>query len=271
MTVVNSQYLNLNPSGGTPREISNVVNNIMSGKTNNTGYVTLNTSTVTQTTIFDERIGHDSAIILIPTSAPSANPSLPYGGWQDSTTQSVVSVTTAYPVTFDTTDYSSGIELVNGSQFKANYSGLYNLQYSVEISNMDNATHDVSLWFRINGIDVPKSNGDFGLAPRKNATEPYHVLGAANFFTQLAKNDYVELVWSTDSTLVTLIASGAKTSPTRPATPSVIVTMQYVSSDGYTANIFTEPYVISRTKGSAIIEHPFHLVTDLIYQYVIIG
>lgn len=271
MTVVNSQYLNLNPTGASPREISNVVNNIMNGKTNNTGYITLNTSDATQTTIYDERIGYDSAIILLASNAVSANPALPYGGWQDSTTQSVASITTAYPVTFNTTDYTSGISLVSGSQFKVNYSGLYNVQFSLQISNIDNATHDVSVWFRVNGVDIPKSNSDFGLAPRKNATDPYHVIGSLNFFLPLAKNDYVQLMWSTDSTLVTLKASGTKSSPTRPETPSAILTMQYVSSDGYTSNIFTDPYVVSRSKGSAIIQHPENTVADLTYQYVVIG
>jgi hypothetical protein len=47
MAVVNQQYINLNPTGGTPRDISNVVNIIMSGKTNNTGKVTLATGWAT--------------------------------------------------------------------------------------------------------------------------------------------------------------------------------------------------------------------------------
>lgn len=65
MAVVNQQYLNLNPTGATPREISNVVNNILSGKTNNVGDFTTTQATTT-TTIYDERIGYGSAIIFTP-------------------------------------------------------------------------------------------------------------------------------------------------------------------------------------------------------------
>jgi len=42
MTVVNQQYRKLNPAGSQPREISEVVNNLMDGKSNNVGYIHYN-------------------------------------------------------------------------------------------------------------------------------------------------------------------------------------------------------------------------------------
>ena len=51
-------FRNLNYAGATPREISEVVNNMMNGKTNNTGDFTTTQSTTTST-INDERIGYD--------------------------------------------------------------------------------------------------------------------------------------------------------------------------------------------------------------------
>jgi hypothetical protein len=62
-------YRGLNPSGANEREISEVTNNILNGKTNNTGTVTLNSSSATTTTIYDERIGYNSIIMLMPTTA----------------------------------------------------------------------------------------------------------------------------------------------------------------------------------------------------------
>jgi hypothetical protein len=70
---VNSRYLNLNPAGATPREISSVVNNILSGKSNNTGSVTLAVASATTTTINDELIGTESVILLMPTTANAAS------------------------------------------------------------------------------------------------------------------------------------------------------------------------------------------------------
>jgi hypothetical protein len=59
----------LNPAGSTPREISEVVNNAMNGKTNNTGLITLATGGATSTVIYDERIGFDSVVLLTPTTS----------------------------------------------------------------------------------------------------------------------------------------------------------------------------------------------------------
>ena len=65
MAVVNQRYRKLNPSGAQPREISEVVNNLVEGKSNNTGYFNTVASTTT-TTLYNERIGADSAIIFTP-------------------------------------------------------------------------------------------------------------------------------------------------------------------------------------------------------------
>jgi len=62
----------LNPSGATPREISEVVNNTVNGKTNNTGSITLAVDSATSTNINDERIGFDSVVILTPTTSSAS-------------------------------------------------------------------------------------------------------------------------------------------------------------------------------------------------------
>ena len=72
MTVVNQQYRKLIPSGATPREISEVVNNLVDGKSNNTGYFST-TAGATSTIIYNERIGTDSAIIFTPMDDKAAS------------------------------------------------------------------------------------------------------------------------------------------------------------------------------------------------------
>ena len=61
-------YRTLNYMGSNPREVAEVVNNAVNGKTNNTGTVTLAASTTT-TTLNDERLGFDSVILLSPLTA----------------------------------------------------------------------------------------------------------------------------------------------------------------------------------------------------------
>jgi hypothetical protein len=267
-------YRKLNWQGGSPREISEVVNNLVEGKSNNTGDITLAASGATTTTIYDERIGYKSVVLLMATTASAANAindSTPYGAWQDSTTQSAANTTTAYPITFDTVDYESNIVLQSSSQLKVTYAGLYNIQFSLQLSNLANSTEDADLWFRVNGTNVPKSNSIFGLAPRKNSSDPYHVIAAMNYYAQLAANDYVQIMWRASNTAVTIDAVGTQTSPTRPATPSAIVTMNYIANGSASSNLFGGVYVSSTSKGSAVITHPANTLTDKTYRYIVVG
>lgn len=263
-------FRRLPPFGGDPRAVAEVVNNIMDGKTNNTGSVTLATGGATSTTITDARIGVDSVILLSPTDDISASNYFPYGAFQDSTDQTASSTTATYVMTFNTTDYSEGVTLASGSRITAGYSGLYNLQFSTQFTNNDTAIHDVDVWFRKNGSDIASSNSQFSV-PNSHGGVPGHLIASLNFFVALAKDDYIEIAWATSSTQCYIDAIGTQTSPTRPATPSVIATLSYLSSNGYTSNIFTSPYISSVTNGSAVISHPANSIAGKTFDYVVVG
>jgi hypothetical protein len=154
----------------------------------------------------------------------------PYGAFQDSTDQTAANTTTAYAVTFDTTDFSNGITLSNSSRLNVAQAGIYNLQFSIQFKNTTNDTQDVDVWFRKNGTNIDKSNSRFGLAPRKSAGDPSHMIGALNFFVSLAANDYVEIMWRPSNVGVSIEHYAASSTPTRPAVPSVIATLSFVSN-----------------------------------------
>jgi hypothetical protein len=59
------QFQTLPPFGGDQRQVADIVRGIMDGKTNNSGYFNT-TISATQTTLYDSRIGYDSAIIFTP-------------------------------------------------------------------------------------------------------------------------------------------------------------------------------------------------------------
>jgi len=65
MTTKSVQFQTLPVFGADQRQVSEVVRGIMDGRTNNSGYFTTGTSTTT-TTLYDARIGYDSAIIFTP-------------------------------------------------------------------------------------------------------------------------------------------------------------------------------------------------------------
>jgi hypothetical protein len=259
-------FRRLPPFGGDQRAVAEVVNGIMDGKTNNIGTITLATGNATTTTITDARIGIESVILLAPSSAAAFADTAPYGAFQDSTDQTAASTTVAYPITFDTTDFSNGVYLSDSSRMNVRNSGIYNLQFSLQLENQDNVQHDVDIWFRKNGTNITASNSKFTVPARKSASIFGHVIAAINYFVELAANDYVEIVWRTESTDVSLEQTPTESSPTRPATPSVIATMQYVAP-----NAMDNVYISSQTNGSAVVTHFANSTASKTYKYIIVG
>jgi hypothetical protein len=154
----------------------------------------------------------------------------PYGAFQDSTDQVAASTTVAYPVTFNTTDFSNGVTIASNSRITVADAGIWNLQFSLQFTNTTNASQDVDVWFRVNGTNIANSNSKYGLAPRKGAGDPFHVIMALNYFASLNATDYIEIMWRTTDTGVSIEQYAAGTSPTRPAVPSAIATMSFVSN-----------------------------------------
>lgn len=259
-------YRKLAWTGGDPRQVAEIVNNLVEGKSNNTGSITLATGNATTTTISDERIGYNSIILLTPISAAAGSDTVPYGAFQDSTDQTAASTTAAYAITFNTTDFSNGVYLSNSSRLNVRNSGLYNLEFSIQFKNTTNDSQDAEVWFRKNGTDIAASNNRFGLAPRRSAGDPSHIIGALNFYVELVAGDYVELMWKVSDTGVSIEHYAAGTSPTRPATPSIITTMSYVSTSAS-----TNVYVSARAKGSATLKHFANSTADKTYGYIIVA
>ena len=259
-------YRKLPWTGGDPRSVAEIVNNLVEGKSNNTGSITLATGNATTTTISDERIGYNSIILLTPISTAAGSDTVPYGAFQDTTDQTAASTTAAYAITFNTTDFSNGVYLSNSSRLNVRNSGLYNLEFSIQFKNTTNDTQDAEVWFRKNGTDIAASNSRFGLAPRKSAGDPSHTIGALNLYLDLVAGDYVELMWKVSDTGVSIEHYAAGTSPTRPATPSVITTMTYVSTSAS-----TNVYVSARSSGSATLKHFANSTADKTYGYIIVA
>jgi hypothetical protein len=154
----------------------------------------------------------------------------PYGAFQDGTDQTAANTTTAYAITFDTTDFTNGVTLSDSSKLNVAQAGIYNLQFSIQFKNTTNDTQDVDVWFRKNGTDIAKSNSKFGLAPRKSSGDPSHVIAALNFFVSLAATDYLQIMWRPSNVGVSIEHYAASSTPTRPAIPSVIATLSFVSN-----------------------------------------
>ena len=65
-------YRKLPWTGGDPRSVAEIVNNLVEGKSNNTGDFTTTQSTTT-TTLYNERIGYNSVILFTPMNDKGAS------------------------------------------------------------------------------------------------------------------------------------------------------------------------------------------------------
>lgn len=120
------------------------------------------------------------------------------------------------------------------SRIKVDQNGLYNVQFSAQFLNSTNDVQEASVWFRVNGINVAGSNSDFGLYPRKSTGTPSRLVGSMNFVLALNAEDYFEIMWRVTDSGVSLEAfpavAASGTSPAIPATPSIILTVTYMSN-----------------------------------------
>ena len=161
----------------------------------------------------------------------NGNKQFNYGQWVSLQTQTG-SADTAYAMKLETpTDGLSGFYVGNnGSGFPTRiYSqntGLYNIQFSAQLHTTSNEAVDFSVWFAMTGSSIPYSNTDFSIEKINGGG---FQVAALNFLTPITSGSYVEIYWSKTTANGQLQAKGIQSSPARPATPSLIVTVTQVA------------------------------------------
>ena len=147
-----------------------------------------------------------------------------HGSFHSEVTQYAISANTAIVMSAETIDFASGVSLVDNSKFTVSSGGTYNLQFSSVFSKAQGGTIEhISIWPRINGVNVPWSNTDITMANNNEL-----IVTAWNFLFELNSGDYVELMWSSTSTQIEMDAIPPQINPTRPGTPSIIVTLTQI-------------------------------------------
>lgn len=149
-----------------------------------------------------------------------------YGSWSDSTDQTG-STTAGAVITFNTQDIADSITLVDNSKFTVPNTGIYDLQFSAQLKNTDNAQHEATIWFKVNGSDLANSATIVTIPARKSASIFGYAVAAWNLFFSLNSNDYVEIYWLKSNAAVTL--EHLPSTALHPAIPSIILSIQQVA------------------------------------------
>lgn len=267
---MSNQFRRLQPQYADTREIAEVTNQILNGKTNNTGTFDLATSWATSTTIYNERISTDSKILLVPFSDAAETSTAPYGEFTSTTQQLAPSTGNTAVVTWDTEHEVNGVYLdpVNDSRLYVRNNGIYDVVFSLQLANANNDAEYADVWFRVNGSDIATSGRRFGLPARKSTGDPSHVTGTANHVLDLNAGDYIEIAGATSSNLISLETFPATTTTpyTRPAISAAQATVTYIAPFS-----MDNVYVSAQQKGQATVSHFANNTSNNTYGYVIIG
>jgi hypothetical protein len=147
-----------------------------------------------------------------------------YAAFSSSVTQTITA-NVEKAITVNTTDVVPlGIELVGDSEFKVLNDGVYNVAISAQVQHTSGGSSTTSWWFKVNGQNVSNSATDMRLRGN-NVEEVFYV----NAFLNLNANDKIQIFWSSTDSASQLYAIGVRSTPTRPAVPSVIITINSVA------------------------------------------
>jgi hypothetical protein len=138
-------------------------------------------------------------------------------------------LTGTYTVSTSGTISSEAMTGSVASKITVAQAGIYNLEWSGQFINVAAQIHEVSVWLRVNGTDVVGSTGRVSINAKHGAFDG-GAIPAWNYFVELQADEYVELWWSTPDVDTYITSFVAGTSPTRPATASVIATLTFVSA-----------------------------------------
>jgi hypothetical protein len=161
---------------------------------------------------------------------PTVEQQVYYGVFSDTTTHTPSAIYTPNAFTFNTTDFAKGVSRgTPTSHIVTTSSGLYNFQFSSQVSSGSASAKKLWVWPRVNGVDVPNSNSEVTVSGSGTVLVP-----AWNWVLSMNANDYFELMFAADDTNVQLASFAAQTGATgtatfaRPASPSMILTVTQV-------------------------------------------
>ena len=140
-----------------------------------------------------------------------------YGTFSDTTTKTAAAINTAYAITYDTTQISNGISRGSPtSRIAVTTSGLYSFDFSVQATSTSASTKNLWFWPRKNGTDIANSSMKCSIS-----ANAFNSVFSRSVTISLNAGDYIECMWATDDTTVSLSANAS--TAFAPATPSVVL------------------------------------------------
>jgi hypothetical protein len=145
--------------------------------------------------------------------------------------QTLASPTAASALALFKETSSNGVALDATDKTKVVFSiaGIYNIQFSIQMVSFDNNIDNVTIWFRLNGVDIPYSAG-VATVPAIHGGSPGTNIISWNLVQPVNAGDYIQILFVSDTgnTIAATYAGG--TTPVHPISPSIILTATFVSA-----------------------------------------
>jgi hypothetical protein len=151
----------------------------------------------------------------------------PYGCFSHSATITLTGGTTADAISLDTDEAKNHIThstSVNNSRVYVDITGVYSIIFSV-IARGGTNNKLFNVWLSVDGTNIARTNTIQNLS----TSGVDRIITVECFYTFTAGQYFQIMMWS-DATNTQLTATGTQATPTRPACPSIILTVKKVSS-----------------------------------------
>ncbi len=151
-----------------------------------------------------------------------------YGSFYD-TAKQITTVLSAISVKFGFTSFTNNISITNNTsglpaRITVANAGIYLVKYALQFIKTDAGNDEVSVWIRRNSAAFANTNNTYTIQGSgiKNTI-------INSFFVDLGTDDYVEIYFTVKYINTSITGTGTQLSPSRPATPSAMVTIQRVN------------------------------------------
>jgi hypothetical protein len=148
-----------------------------------------------------------------------------YGSFYSNVTQTNPVANAAMAMTFNNTVSANGVSVVSNSQLTVNKTGVYNIQFSAQVTKTDAGSDYMEIWLSKNGSAVPWTNTKL-LLEGANTIQ----IASWNFVETLNATEYVQLMWASSDTDVQLVKIDAANTVANIDVPSVIVSITPVGA-----------------------------------------
>jgi hypothetical protein len=151
-----------------------------------------------------------------------------YGSFYD-TAKQITSVLSAISIKFGFTSFANNINITNNTsglpaRITVANAGIYLVKYALQFIKTDAGNDEASVWIRRNSAAFANTNNTYTIQGSgiKNTI-------INSFFVDLGTDDYVEIYFTIKNINTSITGTGTQLSPSRPATPSAMVTIQRVN------------------------------------------